>query len=469
MKEPKIKHYGLDDSLAAYQLASDPRVSEAKALLAAAIIDAQKTIKGIRPPTATLKVTYDKMIADFSSYRGASLWFPYIGSGFGNGVFVELADGSIKYDFICGIGPHYLGHTNPKIVDAAVDAAISNTVMQGNLQQNVDSLELSEMLVKLSGLDHCFLSSSGAMANENALKIAFQKNYPAYRVLAFDKCFVGRSLAVSQITDKAAYREGLPPILHVDYVPYFDPKHPEESTKKAVDALKKYIHRYPKQHAIMCFELIQGEGGFFGGTKEFFTEIMTVAKDNGIAIFADEVQSFGRTSELFAYQHFELQKFVDIASIGKLSQVCATLFTEEYKPKPGLLSQTFTSSTSAIKTSKVILNELVHGGYYGRNGKITAIHDYFADRLAKISSRHPDKIQGPFGVGCMIAFTAYGGDTKLSTDFVHRLFKAGVISFIAGSDPMRIRFLIPVGAITHKDIDNATDIIENTLIEKPSA
>ena len=258
MKEPQNKHYGLDSSLAAHQLASDPRVVEAKKLLNEAITDCQKNIKGIRPPTTTLKKTYAQMIADFSEYRGINLWYPYIGSGIGNGALVELADGSIKYDFICGIGPHYLGHSNPRIVDAAVDAAISNTVMQGNLQQNVDSLELTEMLVKLSGLDHCFLSSSGAMANENALKIAFQIKQPAYRVLAFDKCFIGRTLATSQITDKAMYREGLPPILHVDYVPFFDPQHPDGEHTKSRSHFKK-VH--PSISQATCCHVFRADPG----------------------------------------------------------------------------------------------------------------------------------------------------------------------------------------------------------------
>ena len=102
-------------------------------------------------------------------------------------------------------------------------------------------------------------------------------------------------------------------------------------------------------------------------------------------------------------------------------------------------------------------------------GRSFALHDYFAKRLEKIAERHPTLIQGPYGIGCMIAFTAYGGDRKLTTQFVHRLFEAGVICFIAGSDPMRVRFLIPVGAITHKDIDIATEIIEKTLVEQPTA
>ena len=123
--------------------------------------------------------------------------------------------------------------------------------MQGNLQQNGDSVEICRLLVQASKLDHCFLSTSGATANENGLKVAFQKKHPAWRILAFDHCFAGRSLVGSQITDRPAYREGLPLNYFVDYVPFFDVNRPEESTKQAVQVLKSHIARYPKQHAVM--------------------------------------------------------------------------------------------------------------------------------------------------------------------------------------------------------------------------
>lgn len=449
--------------LVADTLASDPRVTQAKKLLEDAVQEAQKKIHGIRPPLPGRKQSYEETIRDFSEMRGGNLWFPYVGSGFGNGPFVELADGSIKYDLICGIGPHYFGHNNLKIMGALVDAAISNTVMQGHLQQNYDSMDLISLLIRSSGLAHCFLTTSGAMANENAFKIAFQKNCPASRILAFDKCFVGRTLTLSQVTDKPEYRVGLPKNVFVDYVPYFDINNPEESTKKAVDTLKKYIKRYPKEHALMCFEFIQGEAGFFMGTKEFFTEIMQILKENHIAVFADEVQTFGRTTELFAFQYFGLDQFIDIASIGKVSQVCATLFTDEYKPKPLLLSQTFTGSTASIKASKIIISELLAGGFFGPSGKIAHAHDYFSSKLLDLSKKHPDLVKGPFGYGAMVAFTPYDGEAEKVTRFLHRLFDAGVIGFIAGSNPTRCRFLPPIGVMTTRDIDQVMAIVEQTL------
>lgn len=459
----QVEFYPLPSDLVAHSLYTDPKIAAAKHLLHEAVIEHQQKLTGVRRPLDSLKQSYHSLVETFSRYRGNKLWFPFIGSGIGNGSLVELMDGSVKYDFISGIGVHYLGHSHASLIDAAVDAAISDTTMQGNLQQNIDSLELSAQLTKAAGLPHCFLTTSGAMANENALKVAFQKQFPASRILAFERCFVGRTLTLSQITDKPSFREGLPRNVEVDYIPFFDPSHPQESTAKAVATLKTLIARYPKGHAVMCMEFVQGEGGFYSGTPTFFKTLVEILKENHIAIFADEVQTFGRTQKLFAFQYFGLQSEVDIVSIGKLSQVCATFFTDEYQPRPGLLSQTFTGSTSAIKVGKQILHELLAGGYYGPEGKIQQIHERFVKQLEDLSKRFPDLIQGPFGLGCMIAFTPYDGSMQKVTNFAHRLFDAGVIGFIAGTQPTRIRFLIPAGAITFEDIDRAMEIIEQTL------
>lgn len=463
-----MKTHSLSDQLIGSQLMHDSRVKQAKKLLHEAVAEYKQKITTIRPPLTPLKNSYTEIIEALNTYRGGNLWHPYIGSGFGNGALVELADGSVKYDFIGGIGVHYYGHNHPDLLDVGIDAALSNTVMQGHLQQNIDVLHVSELLVKASGLDHCFLTTSGVMANENAFKIAFQKNFPANRILAFEGCFVGRTIAISQITDKAVYREGIPQTLLVDYIPFYDPEHPEKSTALAVETLKKLLYRYPKQHAVMCFELVQGEGGFKVGEANFFESLMKIVKEHGIAVFADEVQTFGRTPQLFAYQYFGLQKYVDIASVGKVSHTCATLFNDAYKPRSGLLSQTFIASTSAIKTSYSIINNLLNDGFYGPNGKIEKTHQYFVEKLKEIESRHPDLIHGPWGIGAMVSFTPYHGDAKKVVDFVHRLFDAGLIAFIAGGGerPTCVRFLIPIGAITHRDIDKALEIVETVLTGK---
>jgi len=153
-------------------------------------------------------------------------------------------------------------------------------------------VELSQKLLdavcrKGAALKHCFLSSSGAMANENAFKILFQKKEPAARRLAFERCFAGRSMVTAQVTDNPGNRKGLPKVMNVDYVPFFNALDPEGSTKEAVGSLKGHLARHPKEYAGMCMELVQGEGGFYPGDKTFFMELIQVLKENGIPVMVD--------------------------------------------------------------------------------------------------------------------------------------------------------------------------------------
>ena len=449
---------------------NDARIEQAKKLISEALQEHSSKITDVKPGPAANKEEYEKLLSDFSSLRGGKLFYDYLGSGIGNGALVELADGSVKYDFITGIGVHYFGHSHPGVVSAQIDGAITNTTMSGNLQQNIDSPKLFELILDQAnkygaGFDSMFMTSSGVMAAENALKMVFQKRFPAHRVVAFEKCFMGRTLAVSQITDKAAYRKGLPKSLSVDYIPFYDANNHERSIEMATKHLEWYFNRYPGEYAAMCMELVQGEGGYWVGHEEFFKAICDVCKKHNVSVIVDEVQTFMRTEELFAFQYFKLDKHADMILIGKNSQVCATLYRDDHKPQPGLISQTFTSSGSAINAAYYIINEIANGGYLGKDGKINKLHERFASNLSELNKKYPDKIEGPWGIGAMIGMTVFGGDTQKSKDFTFKLFENGVLSFIAGSAPTRVRFLIPAGAVTESDIDKACAIIEKTLCE----
>jgi 4-aminobutyrate aminotransferase-like enzyme len=258
----------------------------------------------------------------------------------------------------------------------------------------------------------------------------------------------------------------LPSMLSVDYIPFFDPSRPAESIRISFEHLERHLERYPGQHAAMIFELILGEGGFYAGSRDFFATLMDILKRHSITVLVDEIQTFSRTTELFAFQHFGLDDFVDVITVGKSAQVCATLFTEEYNPRPGLLSQTFISSTSELFAAKVIIRGLMAGDYFGTDGKIARFHDHFEKHLNGIAERHLGLVTGPYGIGAMIAFTPFEGDPDKVKRLIHALFNAGVISFYAGHDLSRVRFLIPVGAVTFEDIDAVALIVEETLMRE---
>jgi acetylornithine aminotransferase len=452
------------------ELLSDPRLTEAKEMILRVMAERQNKLTGIREPDPDLKQGYENLVNEFEEIRGGPLFYKYIGSGLGNGALVELADGSVKYDFISGIGAHHWGHNHPAIVEACLDAAVRDTVMQGNLQQNLETVELARSFLEAAQyhgarLKHCFFTTSGAMANENALKLILSKKQGANRLVAFENCFMGRTLTLSQITDKPEYRKGLPESVHINYIPFFDSLDPVKSRKASTDCLKRLFSRYPDSIGLMAFELVLGEGGFYPGDPDFFRSLMEICKENNAAILVDEVQTFGRTTEPFAFQHYGLDDYVDVVTVGKLTQVCATLFTEEYAAPPGLLSQTFIGATSAIKASQIIVKGLLRGGFFGQGGRIGKMHDYIVERLEMIGKQTDGAISGPYGLGAMIGFTVFDGGAEITKEFIHRLFDEGVIAFYAGKNPTRVRFLLPMGMITSQIIDSALVIVERLLIE----
>ena len=126
---------------------NDPRLAEAKKLISEAVKEHSSKITGVKSADPELRKSYDELMEEFAGSRGGKLFYDYLGSGLGNGALVELADGSVKYDFITGIGVHYFGHSHPGVISAQVDGAVTNTTMSGNLQQNVDSPKLFKLLL----------------------------------------------------------------------------------------------------------------------------------------------------------------------------------------------------------------------------------------------------------------------------------------------------------------------------------
>ncbi|MFG0255286.1 MAG: aminotransferase class III-fold pyridoxal phosphate-dependent enzyme [Rhodopirellula sp. JB053] len=454
--------------LHAAALQNDPRIAEAKRLIAEAIQEHTGGITDVAAANEQLSDAYQSITADYIAARGGPPLWPYFASGVGNGPYVELADGSVKLDFIGGIGVHGCGHSHPAIIDAGIDAAIEDTVMQGNLQQNVPSVQMLNRLLALAKqtgapLEHGLLSTSGAMANENALKLAFHHSQPANRIIAFDNAFAGRSIALAAITDRPSYRDGIPQAIQVDYVPFLDPHAPEKSTRWAVDELKRLLARYPKKHAAFWAEPIAGEGGYYAGSHDFFASLCGPLRDAGIPIIFDEIQSFSRTSKPFAFQHYGLESFADIVTVGKITQVCATLYRKEFHPTSPILSQTFTGSSSSIRTGLATLDQLESKGCFGEDGTNMANHQYFAAQLAKLADKHEGLVHGPFGEGMMIGFTPGDGSLDQAKLLMGILYDLGLLGFLCGASPVRMRFLPPPAITTTAHIDAAISLLDQGL------
>ncbi|MFO0874842.1 MAG: aminotransferase class III-fold pyridoxal phosphate-dependent enzyme [Phycisphaerales bacterium] len=445
----------------------------------------QAAITGARPARAELKASFDEWMARNAEVRGKTALFPYIGTGVGNGPLVELLDGSVKWDMINGIGVHMFGHSDPETIRAAIVGSLSDTVQQGNLQFNADSILFAETLVaeasRTSRLRHAFVTNSGCMANESALKVCFQKNAPASRVLAFQDCFMGRSTTMAQIGDSAAGRVGIPLNTLVDYMPFYDPEHGERSIEYACWHLRQNIARYPGQYACFVMELVQGEGGFNQAPREFFEALCRICRENRIAVWFDEVQTFGRTERMYHFEQLGLGEYVDVLTLGKMSQACACLYTADYNPKPGLLSGTFIGGSVELQVGRRALERLRDGGYYSTDageGRIAKLQRAFREHAAALVKRHPalfppvphttgrpsTKTPVYGGVGGMMRLTPFGGDRAKVMKALHVMFDEGVVAFYCGHGPYHVRFLPPVGVMKPEQFAEVFPIVERALL-----
>lgn len=441
--------------------------------------NAKAEIIAPRPPEDELAQTMTDYIDKATRSRGKGLFVPYVGSALGSGPLVELVDGSVKLDMVCGIGPHFFGHSDEDLIATALTAATSDVHMQGYFQQNADAIELTDLISREAGrhsrLKNVFLCNSGAMANDNALKIAYQKHQPADRVICFEDCFMGRSVAMCQLGDSAAYRVGVPTTIAVDYMPLYSHAEATRVGKdahiaSAVAGLKKLIHRYPGKHAAMVFELVQGEGGYNAPPREFFVALMDVCKEHNIAVWADEVQTFGRTGEMFAFELLGVGDYIDLCTIGKLSQVCATIFTEDYNPAPGLLSGTFLGGTVPLNVGRRMIERLREDNLYGESGLIAHHRALFEQHAAALVEKHPewftiheDVPAFTGGTGGMMRLTPFGGAKDPVMKLCTRAFHEGMVVLPCGHDPYHVRMLPPIPALTDDVWPLAFSILERAM------
>ncbi len=461
-------------------LHSSPAIDAAIRTIRHEVETKQRELTGARPARAELKETLDGWLKRAAEVRGRGPLYPYLGSGVGNGALVELVDGSVKWDLINGIGVHMFGHGDPELVEASIRGSLSDLIMQGNLQFNADAIEFGEFLAKeaarSSKMKHCFITNSGCMANEAALKLCQQKTNAAPRIIAFQDCFMGRSTTMSQIGDTSAYRQGIALNILVDYLPFFDA---EMGVQRSIDMtlwhLEQLIHRYPGQHCCLIAELVQGEGGFNTAPREFFVALFEAARKAGIPIWDDEVQSFGRTESMFCFERLNLGEYIDVVTVGKITQACACLYTAEMNPKAGLLSGTFAASTSAFATGLSILNRLKSGGYYGPNGKIAKLHAAYRQHAEAFVAKHPawftpvtnslgrTNTNYVAGTGGMMRLTPFGGNREKIGKLLNNLFEDGVIAFSCGHGPYHLRFLPPVGVMKPEQFGPVFEIMEKSF------
>jgi 4-aminobutyrate aminotransferase-like enzyme len=449
-------------------IADSPKIQSLIKELTAEIAREEAALNTVRAPQAEFGDSSKLLMDQTNKVRGRPLFYPFIGTGAGHGAYVEVIDGSVKLDLINGIGVNIMGHSHPRVTAAAIRGALADVVMQGNLEPGMQYASLGKKMVELasknSRLKHCWFATCGTMANETALKLARQKHSPARFIMAMENSFAGRSTMMAEVTDNAAYRQGLPRYEEVLRIPFYDKNDPQSSAK-ALAKMKEHLQNHPKDISVFVFEPMLGEGGFKYAPRDYWVPMLELCRANNIAIWMDEVQTFMRTGELFAFETIGIGDYADIVTVAKTLQTGATLYTEQYNPQPGLIAGTFSGSSTSLAAGEEILDIITGEGYLGPNGKIAKIHQEFVGMLNRLNETTcKGQLRDAGGLGLMVAVTPLDGSKDSVTKLLFTMYKNGLIGFSAGHDPYRLRFLIPA-IIESKDIELAGKIIEKSIQE----
>jgi 4-aminobutyrate aminotransferase-like enzyme len=437
-----------------------PKFERGLALMLEAIREAQAG--AVQPPLDAAGMRRE--LDELASMRGRPAFWPYLGSGLGRGARAMMADGRWVLDFALGIGAHFFGHGNLDLIETAIRAAASDVPMQGNLVFNREYHALMKALLAHAprGMERCWLSLSGADANENALKMMRQARGGRPGVIAFSGCFHGRTAAMADITDRPDYRRGQPTVVPVHYLPFYDRDDPG-SAAATLARLREIIRRDGDRISCFAVELVQGEAGFISAPREFFVPLFEECRHAGIFVWADEVQTFARTGELYATDLLDLADYVDVITVGKILQGSAMLHRKTLAPDTGLISGTFAGATVAMAVGRRIIEKLTSEGFLGPEGRVKQLERATREHLERLERKHRGAIANISGVGAMLAFRLGDGAPDLTRKYVARCFDAGLALYLGGHDPACVRLFLPAGCLTDDELAEAFAILDRCL------
>ncbi len=257
----------------------------------------------------------------------------------------DAATGRTYLDFFSFYASSPLGMNHPGLRTPEFSRRLLRVAACKPSNPDIYTVEIAEFVATLyrvaapRGFPHLFLVEGGAMAVENAMKVAFdwkvRKNLAAGRgekggrILHFTDAFHGRSGYALSTTNTADPRK-------TQYYPKFDwprvesprirygkdgPALTRQAEARSEKAIRSAFRRYRHDIAAILIEPIQSEGGDNHFRPEFLRLLRRIADEEEALLIFDEVQTgVGLTGRMWAFQHMGMNP--DLIVFGKKMQVC---------------------------------------------------------------------------------------------------------------------------------------------------
>ncbi|HEY0714455.1 MAG TPA: aminotransferase class III-fold pyridoxal phosphate-dependent enzyme [Polyangia bacterium] len=299
----------------------------------------------------------------------------------GAGSWLWDAEGNRYLDFVQGWAVNALGHA-PLVLRRALTQQARALINASPALLNDQQIALCATLAAAAGMHQVFLASTGAEANEGAVKLARKwgrlHRGGAHKVITTAGSFHGRTLAMMAASGKPGWDELFPPkVPGFVKVPYGD-----------VDAVAAAID---EQTAAVMIEPIQGEAGVVVPPAGYLRDLRALTRAKGVLFICDEVQTgIGRTGSLFAWQS-ETDARPDIMTLGKglgggvpLAAVVASAEASCFAP--GEQGSTYTGTPLMAAVGRAVLGAVTAPGFLAR---VQRRGDQLRAGLADLTVRFP--------------------------------------------------------------------------------
>jgi 4-aminobutyrate aminotransferase/(S)-3-amino-2-methylpropionate transaminase len=391
-----------------------------------------------------------------------------------SGATLTDVDGNTFIDFTGGVGCLNVGHSHPRVVEAAQAQLEKFSHTDFTVVPYEVYVELAERLIALTPVRKpakAAFFNAGTEAVENAVK--FARSYTKRTgIICFEGAFHGRTMLSMTMTSKThPYKAGLGPFAPEVYRVPFPQDYRGPSTAEALAALERAFTTLvaAENVAAIVIEAVQGEGGFIVAPPEFLQGVRRICDERGIVMVVDEVQTgFGRTGKMFATEHYGIQAdlIVVAKSIAGGLPLSGVIGTAEIMDAPGdgAVGGTFVGNPVAQAAALAVLDVFEEEGVIER---AALIGETMRQRMLAWQERFP-AIGDVRGLGAMLAIELVEDRaTKqpapaLATAVIAAATAHGLLLLKSGIHSNCIRVLCPL-TISDAELDEALAVWEDAL------
>jgi acetylornithine aminotransferase len=331
-----------------------------------------------------------------------------------NNINIVKGVGSLVYDnkgqeYLDLYGGHAvisIGHTHPHYVKRLEDQLHKIGFYSNSIEIPLQQ-QLAEKLGHVSGKEdyQLFLVSSGAEANENALKLASFYNGKK-KVICFTGAFHGRTSLAVAVTDNPRIVAPINETDNVIRLPWKD----EAALEQAFA---------DNEISSVIIEGIQGVGGIQVAPENFLQKIRSLCDKHNAVFIADAVQcGYGRTGKFYSHDFAGVNAdiYTMAKGIGNGFPIGAISISPKIQPAYGMLGTTFGGNHLACAAALAVLEVMEQDNLMQNAAEVGG---YLIDELKKFK-----QVTEVRGRGLMIGIdlpTEYAS-AKKDLLFKHHIF-----------------------------------------------